>query len=99
MMKNLRAAVKAWYGEEAARVAAAFEANGDLGKVDFDELVRRSQVLLACEMAELIRDEQEDRLSPGSPDHLQLQRVAQAMRASGTEVPDSIKQALGEHES
>lgn len=96
MTNSLRAAVKAWYGEEAARVAAAFEAAGDLGKVDFHELVRRSQVLLACEMVELMRDEQGVRLAPGSPDHTQLARVAQAMRARGSEVPDSIKQALGE---
>ena len=96
MTEKLRAAVKAWYGEEASRVAAAFEETGDLGKVDFDELVRRSQVLLACEMVELMRDDEGVRLTPGSPDHTQLARVAQAMRAQGTEVPDSIKQALGE---
>ena len=96
MSNSLRAAVKAWYGEEAARVAAAFQKSGDLDKVDFDELVRRSQVLLACEMVELIGDDEGVRLTPGSPDYLQLQRVAQAMRARGAEVPDSIKQALGE---
>lgn len=93
---RLRRQVKAWYREEAARVAAAHAAAGTPDQVDFDELVRRSQVLLACEMVELIEDDQGVRLSPGSPDHVQLARVAQAMRARGAEVPDSIRKALGE---
>lgn len=92
----LRDSVRAWYREEADRVAAGFEASGDLNQVDFDELVRRSQVLFACELTELLEDGREARLDPGSPDHTQLGRVAQAMRARGLEVPDSIKQALGE---
>ncbi len=94
---RLREAVKAWYREEAARLSASFEAAADLDKLDFDELVRRAQVLLACELAELTEDKgQEVRLAPGSPDYLQLERVAQAMRAKGTEVPEGIRKALGE---
>lgn len=93
-LERLRADVKAWYGEEAARVGAAYAAAGSLDAIDFAELVRRSQVLLACELVELIEDDV--RLTPGSQDHTQLARVAQAMRASGREVPDSIKDALGE---
>jgi hypothetical protein len=64
--------------------------------LDFDELARRGQVLFACEMLKLATDEEEVRLTPGSPDYIQLKRVAKAMEDSGTEVPDSIKRALGE---
>ena len=91
---DLRDRVRAWYREEVERVAA--EASGDLDQVDFGELVRRSQVLFACELTELLERGGEPRLDPGSPDHVQLGRVAQAMRDRGLEVPDSIKQALGE---
>jgi len=92
----LRDRVRAWYREEVERVAAAVAASEDVGQVDFDELVRRSQVLFACELTELLERGGEPRLDPGSPDHVQLGRVAQAMRDRGLEVPDSIKQALGE---
>lgn len=95
---QLREAVRAWYREEADRAAAAFAASGDPGAVDFEELVRRSQVLFACELTELIEDESEARLEPGSPDYAQLERVAQAMRARGTPVPESIARALGKAE-
>ena len=92
----LRDRVRAWYREEAERVAAALAASDDLDQVDFGELVDRSQVLFACELTELLDGGGEPRLDPGSPDHVQLGRVAQAMRSRGLEVPDSIKQALGE---
>jgi hypothetical protein len=93
---QLREQVKAWYREEALRLGEAFEEGSTVETLNFDELVRRGQVLFACEMLELAADEQEVRLTPGSPDHIQLMRVAQAMEASGSEVPDSIKRALGE---
>lgn len=93
---GLRDRVRAWYQEEVERVAAASAVSDDLAQVDFDELVRRSQVLFACELTELLERGDEPRLDPGSPDHVQLGRVAQAMRDRGLEVPDSIKQALGE---
>ena len=92
----LRERVRAWYREEAEHVAAAAAAKDDLDQVDFGELVRRSRVLFACELTELLESGGEPRLDPGSPDHVQLGRVAQAMRDRGLEVPDSIKQALGE---
>jgi len=93
---DLRERVRAWYREEAERVAAAFAASDDLDQVDFDELVRRSRVLFACELSELVERGGAPRLDPGSPDHVQLGRVAQAMRDRGLEVPDSIKEALGD---
>ena len=93
---KLREAVRAWYREEAERVAASFEAEGALDKVAFEELVRRSQVLFACELTELIEPEGEGPLPADSPDRAQLERVAQAMRAQGGEVPESIRKALGE---
>lgn len=91
---RLRASVKAWYWEEAERTAANFEAAGDLAAVDFGELVRRAQVLFACEMAELCRKEEAPPIDPDSPDFAQLQRLAQAMQAAGKEVPESIMKAL-----
>ena len=93
---RLREQVKRWYREEAARLGAAFEQKPDVEALEFGELVRRSQVLFACELFELSKGEEEVRIEPGSPDHIQLHRVAEAMRASGAAVPDSIKQALGE---
>ena len=92
----LRDRVRAWYREEVERVAAVSAASDELDQVDFEELVRRSQVLFACELTELLESAGEAQLDPGSPDHTQLGRVAQAMRDRGLEVPDSIKQALGE---
>ena len=92
--EQMRASVKAWYLEEAERTAAQFEATGDPAAVDFDELVRRAQVLFACEMGELCREESAVRVDPESPDYAQLQRTAQALRAAGKEVPDSIKKAV-----
>ncbi|MDH3473372.1 MAG: hypothetical protein OEM59_06745 [Rhodospirillales bacterium] len=94
-LERLRESVRAWYREEAERVAAAFAEESDLDKLDFDELQRRAQVLFACELAGLAEAEEEVRLEPGSPDHAQLERVAQAMLARGVEVPDSIRKALG----
>jgi hypothetical protein len=93
---ELRKEVKAWYREEAARLAEAFEDDPDIEKLSFDELVRRSQILFACEMFELAKDEEKVRFDPGSPDYIQLQRVAHAMRDRGVEVPESIRDALGE---
>lgn len=93
-LERLRASVKAWYREEAERTAANFEAAGDLAAVDFGELIRRAQVLFACEMAELCREEEGPRIDPASPDFAQLQRLAKAMQAAGKEVPESIKKAL-----
>lgn len=93
-VQRLRASVKAWYWEEAERTASSFEAAGDLAAVEFDELVRRAQVLFACEMAELCRQEDAPFVDPESPDYSQLQRVAQAMKAAGKEVPETIKKAL-----
>ena len=93
-LDRLRAGVKAWYWEEAERTAASFETTGDLAAVDFAELVRRAEVLFACEMAELCRQEQTPKVEPDTPDYAQLQRIAQAMQAAGKAVPDSIKKAL-----
>ncbi len=94
---RLRDSVRAWYREEAARLADAFEEGGDPGKLDFGELVHRAQALFACELIELTDDKPGgSRLEPGSPDYAQFERVAQAMRARGLEVPDSMKKALGE---
>ena len=93
---RLREQVKRWYREEAERLGAAFEEDPDVEALEFGELVRRSQVLFACEMFELSKDEREIRVEPGSPDYIQMKRVAEAMRASGSAVPDSIKRALGE---
>ena len=90
----LRQRVLAWYREEAERTAVQFETRGDLAAVNFDELVRRAQVLFACEMGELCREEAAPRIDPDSPDYAQLQRTAQALRAAGKDVPDSIKKAL-----
>ncbi len=96
-IERLRAGVRAWYRQELAHVADGFEEGGDPGKLDFGELVRRAQVVFACELIELTKDNSvEVRLEPGSPDYAQLERVTQAMRARGLEVPDSMKQALGE---
>jgi hypothetical protein len=95
-LERLRESVRAWYREEAERVAEAFAEEGDLDKLDFEELQRRAQVLFACELAGLAEAEDDDvRLEPGSPDFAQLERVAQAMAARGVEVPDSIRKALG----
>ena len=93
---RLRAQVKDWYREEALRLGEAVEGGATVESLDFDELVRRAQVLFACEMFDLAKDEEEPRFEPGSPDHVQLMRVAQAMRDSGTEVPEGIARALGE---
>ena len=94
---RLRDSVRAWYREEIARLADAFEEDGDPGALDFGELVHRAQVLFACELIELTDGETGNvRLEPGSPDHAQLERVTQAMRARGLEVPESMKKALGE---
>jgi hypothetical protein len=93
---RLREQVKDWYREEALRLGAAAEAGAAVEALDFDELVRRSQVLFACEMFDLAKDEKERHPEPGSPDYIQLMRVAQAMRDSGTEVPEGIARALGE---
>jgi hypothetical protein len=93
---QLREQVKDWYRQEALRLGEAVEGGAAVEALDFDELVRRSQVLFACEMFELAKGEEDRRLEPGSPDHIQLMRVAQAMRDSGTEVPESIARALGE---
>ena len=94
---RLRDSVRAWYREEVVRLADAFEEGGDPGKLDFSELVHRAQVLFACELIELSDDKPgKARLEPGSPDYVQLERVAQAMRARGLDVPDSMKQDLGE---
>lgn len=95
--ERLRAEVRQWYREEAARLAADFEAHGKLDRLDFAELVRRSQALLACEMIELLDDKPDPAvLAPDSPDHAQLERVARAMQAQGKEVPDSIRKLLDE---
>lgn len=93
-LERLRGRVKAWYWDEAERTAAAFDSAGDLAVVEFDELIRRAQVLFACEMAELCRQESTPQVDPDSPDYAQLQRLAQAMQAAGKEVPASIKKAL-----
>jgi hypothetical protein len=96
-MDKLRQRVRSWYLEEATRVAAAAEDAPDLERLDFTELNRRAQVLFACEMAALARADEEDeqpRLVPGSPEYVQLQRVAAAMQAQGKEVPESILQTL-----
>ena len=50
---GLRAAVKAWYEDEARALAVRYAAAGDLEALDFAELTRRSQALLACEMITL----------------------------------------------
>jgi hypothetical protein len=93
---RLRAQIKDWYREEALRLGAAVERGAAIETLDFDELVRRSQILFACEMFDLAKDQEERHPEPGSPDHVQLMRVAQAMRDSGAEVPESIARALGE---
>ncbi len=95
---KLRDRVKAWYQEEALRVADLAADEEDLNKVDFEELKRRGQVLFACELAGLIEAEakESERLQPGDPDLAQLERIAAAMRAQGKDVPEGIKKALGE---
>jgi hypothetical protein len=96
-LDRLRERVRAWYLQEAGRIAVEAEDTPDLDRLDFGELNRRAQVLFACEMAALARVEDEDeqpRVAPGSPEYVQLQRVAAAMQAQGKEVPESIRQAL-----
>ena len=93
---RLRAQVKDWYREEALRLGEAVAGGATVETLDFDELVRRSQVLFACEMFDVAKDEAERHPEPGSPDHVQLMRVAQAMRDRGIEVPEGIARALGE---
>ncbi len=94
---KLRAEIRDWYQAEAEAIAGRFEKDGDLDKLDFAELTRRSQALLACEMIELIGDDSQPALEPASAeDAAQLGRVAQAMRAQGKEVPDSIRKLLDE---
>ncbi len=93
--ERLRAEVRQWYREEAARLAADFETHGKLDRLDFAELVRRSQAMLACEMTELLDDKPNPAaVAPDSPDYAQLERVARAMQAQGKEVPDSIRKML-----
>ena len=93
--ERLRAGVRQWYRDEAARLAADFEAHGKLDRLDFAELVRRSQAVLACEMIELLDDKADPAVvAPDSPDYAQLERVARAMQAQGKEVPDSIRKML-----
>lgn len=94
-LDGLRKAVRAWYTEELQRVGTAFEDSGDLDGLDFEELIRRAQVLFACELTELVEEQQDGPLPADSPDRGQLERVAQAMRARGLQVPDSILRALG----
>ena len=94
---QLRDAVRAWYREEARGVAADYAAVGQLATIDFAELIRRAQVLFACEMAELC--EADEVLPAGSADRAQYERLAAAMRAQGAAVPESIRNALGEKES
>ena len=94
---RLRDGVRAWYREEAHRVAADYAAAGELADIDFAELIRRAQVLFACEMAELC--ESEEMLPAGSADRAQYERLAAAMRAQGAAVPESIRKALGESET
>ena len=62
-----------------------------MAQLDFTELTRRSQAVLACEMVELIG---ENAAPASAEDRAQLERVAQAMRAQDKEVPDSIKALL-----
>ena len=92
---QLRADVKTWYQAEAEALAGRYQVDPDLDKLDFAELTRRSQALLACEMIELTSEG-----GPPEPasaeDTVQLERVAQAMRAHGKEVPDSIRKLLDE---
>ncbi len=95
-LNGLRKAVRAWYAEELRRVGVAYDGSGDLDGLDFDELIRRAQVLFACELTELVEEQQDGPLPADSPDRGQLERVAQAMRARGLEVPDSILKALGQ---
>ena len=103
-IEDLRRQVKAWYRAEVERVAAAHADLKDLDKVDFSELVKRSQVMFACEIFELANDDSGDnagkdkpfQVEPGSQDYVQLQRVAQAMAARDGEVPESIRQMLAE---
>lgn len=96
---RLRDGVRAWYLEEAQRIAADYAAAGDLAAIGFEEMIRRAQVLFACEMAELCQAEVPEALARGSADRAQYERLAAAMRAQGAAVPDSIKKALGESES
>lgn len=95
-LDGLREAVRDWYSEELRRVGALFEDSGDLSGLDFEELIHRAQVLFACELTELVDEQPDGPLPVESPDRGQLERVAQAMRARGLEVPDSILKALGE---
>ena len=93
--ERLRTEVRQWYREEAARLAAEFETHGKLDRLDFTELVQRSQALLACEMTELLDDTpSQPAVAPDSPDYAQLERVARAMQAQGKEVPESIRKLL-----
>lgn len=91
---QLRAVVKDWYEAEAQALAARYEQAGDPEHLDFSELTRRSQALLACEMIELIGEPGPEPAS--AEDAAQLERVAQAMRARGKEVPESIRKLLEE---
>jgi hypothetical protein len=92
---RLRAEVKAWYRAEAERLAGAFAKSGEVDKLDFAELVRRSQALLACEMIELVEPPAEEAgPTMDEADYGQLERVAKAMAAQGKEVPESIAAAL-----
>lgn len=95
-LDGLRKAVRAWYAEELRRVGAAYDGAGDLDGLDFQELIHRAQVLFACELTELVEEGPAVPLPADSPDRGQLERVAQAMRARGLDVPDSILKALGE---
>ncbi len=88
----LRQGVKDWYRAEAERVAESYAADPDPEKIDFSELVRRSQALFACELVALLEE-------PGQPDfsgadQAQLLRIAEAMRAQGKQLPDGLRQAL-----
>lgn len=95
---RLRDGVRGWYREEARKVAADYATAGDLAAVDFEELIRRAQILFACEMAELCESEADAVLPAGSADRAQYERLAAAMRAQGATVPESIRKALGEGE-
>jgi len=92
---RLRSEVKAWYRAEAERLAADFAGGCEVGALDFAELVRRSQALLACEMIELV-ESQGEAAEPEleAADYAQLERVAKAMAAQGKEVPEAIAAAL-----
>lgn len=92
---RLRAEVKAWYQAEAEALATRYDEAGEVAQLDFAELTRRSQALLACEMIELTGEGVEPDLATAE-DRAQLGRVAQAMRAQGKEIPESIHTLLDE---